>query len=98
MLDISPGRRSTFLEIQRMLDNYWNNSEEGRNADIPDNGESLNIQMGDEKRLFMTSQDDRGIFKNLATVNSNQKDSVRADNNLNSLRKPILAAEKTQSF
>lgn len=98
MVDINPSRRSTFVEIQRMLDNYWNNSEEAKNVDIPDNGESLNIQMGDEKRLFMTSQDDRGIFKNLATVNSNQKDSIRVDNNLNSLRKPAFVAEKVQEF
>jgi hypothetical protein len=41
-------------------------------------GESLNIVAG-EKKIIFTSQEERGVFRNLATLNSQQKDSVRKE-------------------
>lgn len=41
-------------------------------------GESLNIIAG-EKKIIFTSQEDRGVFRNLATINSQLKESIRRE-------------------
>jgi len=87
MLDANPARRCSFIEIQKLLDNYWNNCSE--QSVIDENGESLKIQCGDDKKTFNTQDVKSGIFKNLATVNSNQKDSLRMDCNTSIKPVPI---------
>jgi hypothetical protein len=42
----------------------------------------LKIQTFNDKKIIFTSTESNGIYKNLATINSQHKDSVKIDNSL----------------
>jgi hypothetical protein len=75
MLSINPIDRPAYHEIQRLLDNFWANQSitDQKIESSVKNGESLAIQGEIEKKIIFTSQEDRGVYNNLATVNSHQK-------------------------
>lgn len=70
-----------------MLDNYWSNVSDNNQSDCCANGSSLSINASGRpnpnpnpsKDMFMSEQEDKGIIKNLATVNSQQKESIRRE-------------------
>jgi aconitase B len=86
MLAMDASQRPAYHEIQHLLDDFWSRQEEEGGHPIQlqlessVKGESLNIQP-EEKKIIFTSQEDRGVFRNLATINSQLKESVKQEVN-----------------
>lgn len=66
MLKVEPKERPTLAEIEKLLDGYWNCAEEGE-------GEDVTLGMS---RRCLNASEEKGIIKNLVTINSHQKESV----------------------
>lgn len=76
ILNVDPNNRPGWVDLQKLLDNYWSNLEKseeeagGESLNVNEQGRNRNNGQGKSSKGLLISQEDKGVIRNLVTINS----------------------------
>lgn len=76
ILNVDPNNRPGWVDLQKLLDNYWSNLEKseeeagGESLNVNEQGRNRNNGQRKSSKGLLISQEDKGVIRNLVTINS----------------------------